>query len=158
MLAVNAVLGLVVLGVFWAIGQVIDQSRSGVLVEDLGGLSVVSAVCPGERLEAVRLTRIVEREDVLEQEVIWEITGDGVFPDRFEIGAELPGLETVVPLFVTIDDNDQLIVRLRSNQLTSVDPFSFVVGEVIEGQVASSFPPRSVEDFRARVLEATPCE
>lgn len=157
MLAVNAVLGLVVLGVFWVIGEVIDQSRSGVLVEDRG-LSVVSAVCPGERLEAVRLTRIGGTEEVPEQEVIWEISGDGVFPDRFEIGEELPGLETVVPLFVTIDDNDQLIFRLRSNQLTNVDPFAFVVGEVLEGQVASSFPPRSVEDFRARVSEATPCE
>jgi hypothetical protein len=158
-IGVNAVLAVVVVLVFWVIGSTLDQTRSGVLVEN-GRISVVSAVCPGERLEAVRLYRIGGTEEQPEQQVIWEIEGDGAFPERFDIGAELPGLSTVVPLFETISDSDELVFRLRSNQLQSVDAFGFVPGEMGIGQVASvpAFTDRAEDQFRMRALEATPCE
>ncbi len=158
-IGVNAVLAVVVVLVFWLIGATLDQTRSGVLIEN-GSISVVSAVCPGERLEAVRLYRIGGTDEQPEQQIIWEIEGEGAFPEQFEIGAELPGLRTVVPLFETIGDSDELVFRLRSNQLQSVDAFGFVPGEVGAGQVASvpAFTDRSEDQFRARALEATPCE
>lgn len=152
-------MGVLVVLVFWAIGSTLDQTRSGVLVEN-GSLSVVSAVCPGERLEAVRLFRIGGTEEQAEQQIIWEIEGDGAFPERFEIGAELPGLSTVVPLFETIVDSDELVFRLRSNQLQNVDAFGFVPGEVRDRQVASvpALTDRSEDQFSKRALEATPCD
>jgi hypothetical protein len=157
-LAVNAVFGLVVLGAFWVIGASLDQTRTGVGVEN-GRLTVVSAVCPGERLEAVRLFRIGGIEDDPQQEILWELEGDGAFPERFEIGAELPGLRTVVPLFETIGDDDELVFRLRSNQLRDVDAFGLVPGELRPGQVASvpALTGRTEAQFRERALEATPC-
>ena len=155
MLGVNLVLGLMVLATFWAIGNSLDQTRSGV-VDDGGTLFAVSAVCPGERLEAVRLFRIGTGEEERE-ELLWEIEGDGDFPERFEIGEPLPGLNTIVALTERLGDSDELVFRLRSNQLQTVDAFQFVPGKIRGVASVAELTVSSVSEFKERAVEATPC-
>lgn len=144
-----------VLGTFWAIGRSLDQTRSGV-IDDNGTLVVVSAVCPGERLEAARLFRI-NGQETGEQELLWEVEGSGEFPERFEIGEPLAGLNTIVPLTQTIGDSDELIFRLRSDQLQAVDAFEFTPGTIDGVASVPEFSVSSVSEFTDRALEATPC-
>ena len=144
-----------VLATFWAIGRSLDQTRSGV-VDDNGTLFVVSAVCPGERLEAVRLFRL-GTSDTGEPQLLWEIEGDGDFPERFEIGEPLPGLNTIVALTETIGDSDELVFRLRSNQLQAVDAFQFVPANIPGVASVSELSVPTIAEFRSRALEATPC-
>ncbi len=143
-----------VLGTFWAIGRSLDQTRSGV-IDDNGTLVVVSAVCPGEQLEAVRLFRTGEGEGGVQ--VLWEVEGRGEFPERFEIGAPLPGLNTIVPLTQSIGDSDELIFRLRSNQLQAVDAFQFRPATINGVASVPEFSVPSIAEFSERALEATPC-
>ncbi len=153
---VNLVLGLLVLATFWAIGRSLDQTRSGV-VNDNGTLVVVSAVCPGERLEAVRLFRINSEGEVSVNEELWVIEGDGDFPERFEIGEPLQGLNTTTALTERIGPNDELVFRLRSNQLQVVDAFQFVPADVTGVVSVPELSVPTVGEFTARAVEATPC-
>ncbi len=158
MLGVNVVLGLLVLAAFWFIGNSLDQTRSGIELSD-GNLRVVSAVCDGEQLEAVRLFRVVDDAEVPTQEILWEVEGSTELPAQFVIGALLPGMQTLVPFSNDIEPSDELVFRLRTSQLQSVDAFGFTLADLENGAVASvpELSSDSVSEFRDRAASETAC-
>jgi hypothetical protein len=131
-------------------------SRTGLGRTDRG-YEIFNAVCPGERLVAVRLIRPVINPGE-KVEVLWEITGDTPLPERLEVGAVPSGMREIAPFTASIASNDRMSLRVETTELRT--PYSLEVragGLPTDGVEGHEDTYPTVETFNAAVLSKTRC-
>lgn len=141
---------------FLVMGDPYLSSRAGVASSG-GEVHVVNAVCPGERLTEVRLTRLTSNG--APAEVLWSATGSVPLPAQFLLGDAPAGMVTTKSLVRTLRPADELSLTVRTDQLEHPEPLEFSLRQLPgAGVLGLDGTVRSVDQFRRTVLADMPCD
>ncbi len=143
------------LAAFMAVfGDPFPISRVGVM-SGPGGVEIVNAVCPGERLVEITLSR---RTETGPYDELWRIRGDVALPERLVLGSTPPGMETMTPLDGAVSSAEPLSLKVVTSELDSPYSMEFTMADVPDDGVLSfdhEYP--TIESFAHAVLDDTPC-
>jgi hypothetical protein len=142
-------------GALMAMGDVAFSGRSGLVRHD-EALTIVSAVCPGERLLSLRLTEVDPTTG--SSTVIWRITGDAPLPSELLAGHAPTGMTA---------DSDYRVPAATANLLLDIETSKLDFGnevratqaDLIDGNVVGTdgrFADR--DTFSRSVMDELPCD
>ena len=143
-----------IFSVFSIMGDPYPISRTGVAT-DGDGFAVANAVCSGERLREVTLSRRTETGPWV---VLWQISGDAPLPDRLAFGATPAGMRTGVQLDGLPPDDEALDLQVVTSELDHSYSMEFALRDVpADGVLSFGTVYTSTDDFERAMFDDTSC-
>jgi hypothetical protein len=137
-------------------GDPFPVSRFGVAREG-PDLVVVNAVCPGERLLSVELSRGVP-EGGDRSEILWQIFDSTPLREKFSFGDAGPNVVSSTPFLAELRPDDILALRVVTTDLDSSYALDFRPREIPDtGVLSFDSVYADYAGFAESVLEQTPC-
>ncbi len=150
--SVVAVLAVTLAGLL-SMGDYDGVGRSG-LRRTERGLTVLSAVCPGERLLALELDAV---DATGRRTAIWRLSGSAPLPEEMTIGDVPLGMRATSPLSAA-DPSSTLQLQLDTSELTHFNGLTVVAEALHDGRIAAAYDGYDdLQGFRNAAFHDLPC-